>query len=289
MRLRTTTSASVLIFAAATSALADALDSARAALANGEFAKAAEIAGKVAESSKDRLKALCVIGDVELAQERWDAAETAFRTALAKQADFVPAMTGVGRALTGKGAYDEADQILGRAVKVDNRDAAAWRAQCANFIARGGEEHLVGAKVNLEATLKLDAKDPLTNRMYVELLLGMKKLDDADKATETYFKSDKDSATGWFLRGLVLDARKAADKAVDAWQKAVKKDDRLADAHRALATALAASDPTHKDAAKLKTALASAQRYADLGGRDKATLALLDALKAAAASASAGK
>ena len=86
---------------------------------------------------------------------------------------------------------------------MDNRDIGAWQALCAAFVAKGDAEHLNGAKTNLEATLKLDAKEPTTNRMYVETLLRLGKLDDAEKASETYAKADKDSAMSWYLRGVI--------------------------------------------------------------------------------------
>src|SRR5690348_17017398 len=110
----------VLVMASASFAFAGGVEDARKALNNGDLAKATELANKVPDSSKDRPKALCVLGDVELAQEHWEAAEKDFRDALAKKAKFVPAMSGVGRALTGQGKFAEGAEILTAAMKLDN-------------------------------------------------------------------------------------------------------------------------------------------------------------------------
>jgi tetratricopeptide (TPR) repeat protein len=269
-----------LVLAAANVAFAGVVEDARKAFENGDYAKATELAGKVAENAKERPKALCVIGDVELAQEHWDVAEKAFRDALAKKPNWVPAMTGVGRALTGQKKFAEGGEILTAAMKLDNQDIKMWHALCANLMEREKPDDWEGARVDLVATLMLDAKDPITNRMLVEVLLKQSKVDDADKAAEAYAKVDKESAMSWFLRGLVLEKRTKSDKAIEAYQKAVKKDDRLRDAHGNLARVLAASDTSDKNEARLKDALVHAQRYVDLGGKDKVIVDLLEKLKA---------
>src|SRR5689334_16479599 len=97
----------VLVLAATNIALAGGVEDARKALNNGDYAKATELAGKVPDSSKDRPRALCVLGDVELAQEHWELAEKSFREALDKKPKYVPAMSGIGRALTGQGKLAE--------------------------------------------------------------------------------------------------------------------------------------------------------------------------------------
>ncbi len=258
-----------------------AVEDARKALENGDFAKAIELAGKVPEKAKERWKALCVIGDAELAQDRWVEAEAAFREALDKKPKSVPAMTGIGRALTGQGKLSEGGKILGEAMKLDNQDIDMWHALIANMIAGGKPADYEGALVNLNATMWLDARNATTNRMLVETLLLLDKVDEADKAAETYAKADKDSALSWFLRGLVLEKRKKNDKAIEAHQKAVKKDDRFRDAHGNLALLLAASDTGDKNEARLATARVHAQRYVDLRGKEKAVIDLLEKLKAA--------
>jgi tetratricopeptide (TPR) repeat protein len=269
-----------LILAASNIAFAGAVEDARAALKKGDYAKAAELAGKVPESAKDRHKALCVLGDAELAQEHWELAEKDFREALDKKPTFVPAMTGIGRALTAQDKLAEGAEILTKAMKLDNQDIDNWHALCANLIARDKPDDFEGARIDLVATLMLDAKDPITNRMLVEVLLKQDKVDDADKAAEAYAKLARDAAMVWFVRGLVLEKRNKPDKALEAYEKAVKKDDRMRDAH-ANAALLLGSDPTNdKSAERQAQALAHAQRYVDLGGKSKAVVDLLEKLKA---------
>jgi superkiller protein 3 len=281
MGLRTWITAVFMALFLASVAGAGLVEDARKALESGDYKKALELAGKVPEKAKERWKALCVIGDVELAQERFEQAEAAFREALDMKPKSVPAMTGIGRALTGQGKLAEGGQILGKAMELDNQDIGMWHALIANMIARGKPEDYEGALVNLNATMYLDAKNATTNRLLVETLLKLEKVDEADKAAETYAKADKDSATSWYLRGLVLEKRKKNDKAIEAYQKAVKKDDRLREAHGNLALLLAASDTGDKNEARLAEARVHARRYVDLLGKDKAVVALLEKLEAA--------
>lgn len=260
-------------------ALAGGLDDARTALEKGEYQKALDIAAKVPESSKDRLKALCIIGDVEYAQEHWDEAEKAYRGAVAKKAQHVPAMAGLGRALVHRGNLDEASPLLSKAVALDNSSIDAWHGMCELLIARGKPEDLEAARTDLVATMMLDAKDPLTNRMMVEVLLKQNKVDDAEKAAETFVKADKESALSLYLRALVLEKRGSFDKAIDTHLKAVKKDDRFRDAHANLALLLAAATSGDVGGARNEQALVHAQRYVELGGKDTRVKDLIDRLK----------
>src|SRR3954463_11576689 len=139
----------VLVIASSNVAWAGGVEDARKALSNGDLAKATELASKVPDSSKDRPKALCVLGDVELAQEHWEAAEKDFREALAKKPKYVPAMSGVGRALTGQGKLAEGSEILKEAMKLDNADIDMWHALCENLIARDKPDDFEGARIDL--------------------------------------------------------------------------------------------------------------------------------------------
>lgn len=271
----------VLVLAAAGAARAGAVEDARKALNAGDLAKATELASKVPDSSKDRPKALCVLGDVELAQEHWELAEKSFREALDKKPKYVPAMSGIGRALTGQGKLSEGSEILKEAMKLDNADIDMWHALCENLIARGKPDDYEGARVDLVATMMLDAKDPITNKMLVDVLLKLDKVDDADKTAETFAKATKESAMSWYTRGLVQEKRNKADKALEAYEKAVKKDDRLRDAHARAAVILSSDATADKNAERQAQALAHAQKYVDLGGKDKAIVDLLARLKSA--------
>jgi tetratricopeptide (TPR) repeat protein len=281
MKRGTWVGAMALVLATTNLALAGGVEDARKALNSGDLAKATELASKVPDSSKDRPKALCVLGDIELAQEHWEAAEKDFREALEKKPKYVPAMSGIGRALTGQGKFSEGGEILKQAMKLDNADIDMWHAMCENLIARGTPDDFEGARIDLGATMMLDAKDPITNRMLVEVLLKQDKVDEADKAAEAFAKVSKESAVAWYARGLVQEKRNKADKALEAYEKAVKKDDRLREAHARAAVLLSADATADKSPERQAQALTHAQRYVDLGGKDKAIVDLLAKLKAA--------
>lgn len=264
-------------------------DDALAAFRKGDFAKAAELARKASEGTKDPERALYVLGEAELALEHWDAAEAAFRKILTTLPKNGCAMAGAGRALTGRGDIRGGAALLAESVQVDNRNTLGWCGQAENILAGGKETDLEAARINLDATLKLDAKDALVNRLMVEVLLRQGKVDDAARQAETYAKLDKDSAMSWFLRGLVLDRRGKPADAIAAYEKTLKKDELFLDAHRNLAVVLTTSNAGYADAAKVERACTHAKRYAELGGRDTELPKLVEQIRAVLAAGGAPK
>lgn len=272
------TAALVLAFSLAAAAPAFAagpVDDALAAFKAGDFAKAAEIAKGVAGESKDAAKARYVLGEAQLALEQWDEAEATFRKLVEASPKSVPAMTGLARALTGAKKLDEAGKLLTDATTLDNKDVSAWLALCEWAVARGGKPDLEAAVINLNATLKLDPKEPRVNRLLVETLLRLDKVDDASKAASAYARADKDAAMAAFLTGVVLDRKGEAKDAIKAYEKALEKDEKFLDAHRNLAIVLTTSNTNYADRKKVERAHEHAKRYVDLGGKDAKVLELL--------------
>lgn len=276
-----TTSQFLLTFGALAALAASALaggpvDDALAAYKAGEFEKAVEAASKVAADDPMRAKALYVVGEAELARERWDEAAKAFQSVLDAKKDNVPAMTGLGRAQAGKGERDAAEKTLRRAVELDAKDAAARRAVGELLLAA---ERTDEARKELEAASKLDPKDPLTARALVEAHLRGGAPDAASKAADAFAKTGPDTAMAHFLKGLVLDRRGKANDAIELYEKAVKADDRFLDAHRNLAVLFTTSNDMYSNPEKVEKACVHAQKYVDLGGKDVELKELLDQIK----------
>ena len=249
------------VFALAGDPLADAMDAYR----RGEYAKVVELASSVKAGDASRPKAAYLAGEAELLLEKWDDAAKDFGEVLAKKPDNVPALVGLGRAQTGKGSSDEAILTLEKAVKLDAKDVAARRSLGEARLAKGD---LDKAKADLEAATKLDPKDPLSARSLVETHIRAEKFDLAGKEAERLAKSVPESAMGPFLRGLVLDRKGETKDAIDAYEKAIAKDDRFLDAHKNLAILCVAQSNTYQDRARVKKAFEHFQRYFDLGGKD---------------------
>jgi len=241
--------------------LADAMDAYR----RGEYAKVVELASSVKADDASRPKAAYLAGEAELLLEKWDDAAKDFGEILAKKPDNVPALVGLGRAQTGKGSADEAIVTLEKAVKLDAKDVAARRSLGEARLVKGD---LDKAKTDLEAATKLDPKDPLSARSLVETHIRAEKFDAAGKEAERFAKAVPESAMGHFLKGLVLDRKGETKDAIEAYEKAIAKDDRFLDAHKNLAILCVAQSNTYQDRARVKKAFEHFQRYFDLGGKD---------------------
>ena len=252
------------------------LDQAMDAFKQGDYAKTVEIAGAVKMGDAARPRAAYLAGEANLCLQQWDDAEKAFREVLAKKADSVPALVGLGRALTGKGSADDAIATLEKAVKLEGKDVAARRALGEARLAKGDLEK---ARADLDAAVKLDPKDPLTSRSLVECSLRSEKFDLASKEAERLAKAIPDHPMGHFLRGLCLD-RDGKDKdAIEAYEKAIAKDDKFIDAHKNLAILCVAKSNTYQDRDRVKKAFEHFQRYFDLGGRDEELKTVYETIK----------
>ena len=191
--------------------------------------------------------ALYLVGESELARERWDEAKSAFESVLAAKKDSVPAMTGLGRAHAGKGDREAAEAMLKKAVETDAKDPAAHRA--------------LGEILLAAEAYKLDPTHPRNARARAHAHLRANAPDAAQKVADAFSKTAPDSATAHFLKGLVLDRRGKAGDAIEHYEKAVKADEKYLDAHRNLAVVYTTSNANYASPDKIEKACAHAQAY----------------------------
>jgi tetratricopeptide (TPR) repeat protein len=257
-----------LLAAAAVSLAGDStpLDRAMEAFRAGDYIKATAEAQEVAASDPLYLKAQYLIGECCLATGDGEGAETFFLGLLKKKPDWVPALTGLGRALTARGKFDAAMETLRKAVRLDAKDAAARRAlgECL-----AAQEKPVEARKELEQATRLDPKDPLSARSLVEVLVKAGDTGAAGKAAEAYRTADPRSAMADFLCGLVQDRSGSAKDAIASYEGCLAKDPRFLDAHKNLAILCVADNPGYKDRERTEKALAHFAKYFELGGKDK--------------------
>jgi len=257
-----------LVVAAATAWAGDeSLSAAMDAFKAGEFAKAAELAQAVPAEDPARLKAAYLAGEADLVLAKWDDATTAFQEVLDKKATSLPALVGLGRAQSGKGADDAAVATLEKAVKLDPKDVAARRSLGEARFAKGD---LDKARSDAEAAVKLDPKDPLSSRSLVAIHIKAEKIDWAEKEADRLVKAIPESPMGHFLRGWVLDRQGKDKDAIEAYEKALAKDDKFIDAHKNLAILCVAKNLGYTDKERTKKAMEHFARYFDLGGKDDA-------------------
>jgi tetratricopeptide (TPR) repeat protein len=273
---RAAVAAGLLLLAAAAARAAGPLDAALDAFKQGDYAKTVELASAVKPDDANRSKAAYLTGEADLALERWDDAVTAFNEVLTKKADSLPALVGLGRAQTAKGSADDAITTLEKAVKLDAKDVAARRSLGEARTAKGDLEK---AKADLQAAIKLDPKDALSSRSLVDVHLRAEKFDWALSEADRFAKLAPDHPMGHFLRGLVLD-RQAKDKdAIEAYEKAISKDDKFIDAHKNLAILCIAKSNTYQDRDRVKKAFDHFARYFELGGKDAELKALYEQIR----------
>jgi tetratricopeptide (TPR) repeat protein len=255
-----------LLLAAPVALAGGAVDDAMAALKEGEYAKAAEIAEKVAADDADFAKARYVAGESRLALGENEAAEKAFREALDRKPDSVPVLSGLGRTLTAKGAHEEAMKLLNKAVAADGKDATAHRSLGECLAAQGKAAE---ARKELEQAAKLDPKDALAARALVECLVKAGELKPAARVAEAYRAADPKAAMGDFLRGLVLDRMKEGKDAIAAYEAALAKDPKFLDAHKNLAILCVTDNPVYSDKERTAKAMEHFAKYFELGGKDE--------------------
>jgi tetratricopeptide (TPR) repeat protein len=267
-----------LALVAVASAADDPLAPALAAYKAGDYAKAAELASAVKTDDPARAKALYLVGEADLALEKWADAATAFQEILDKKADSVPALVGLGRAKVGDGLPDAGIATLEKATKLDAKDAVARRALGEARIAKGDAD---AGRADLEAAVKLDPRDPLAARSLVEALLKADRADAARKEAERIEKAVPDHPMGHFLAGYVLDRLGRDKDAIEQYERAIAKDDRFLDAHKNLAILCVAKNPNYQDKERTKKALEHFQRYFDLGGKDDKLKETFESIKSA--------
>lgn len=270
-------SAAALCAAALPALAAGALDDALAAYKAGEFEKAASLAGAVPATDPSKSKAQYLVGEAELARFRFDEAAAAFRAVLEAKKDAVPALTGLGRALAGKGDRDGAEKNLRTALELDAKDLGVRRS-LAEFLTESGRA--ADALALLDAVpSKVPPADALWARARVEACLGASKLDEASRTAKTYDQAAPGTAMGYFLRALVLDRKGDDAEAIEAYEKAIAKEPRFLDAHKNLAILCTARNPMYRDKERLKKAYAHYDKYFELGGRDQQLKGVYDTIR----------
>ena len=245
---------------------ASPLDAAMKALEEGDFAKAVKTANEVPAEDPLWVKAQYVAGEAWLAFGDPDQAAKSFRRALEKKPESAPLLAGLGRALDAKGEHADAESAIRAALKVDPKDTVARRALGECLAAQGKAAE---ARKELEAAVKADPKEPLANRALVEFFVKQGEAESAGKCAEALVQADAKNAMGYFLRGLVLDKQKKGKEAIEAYEAALAKDDRMLDAHKNLAILCVTDNPLYSNRERTKKAFDHFARYFELGGKDE--------------------
>jgi len=92
----------------------------------GRLEEAADLWARIAAAAPGSAEVRFNLGAVLLGLERFEAAERAFRDALARKPDMASALHRLGNLLQATGRWDEAEPLYGRALKLDPQ---LWRAQ----------------------------------------------------------------------------------------------------------------------------------------------------------------
>lgn len=91
-------------------------------LRSAEFKRARTMAAELVDASPDDPETLALLGDTRWSAGQFDAAEQAYREALAKDAEQPRALSGMARALDSRGQQDESLELARRAVTLAPRE-----------------------------------------------------------------------------------------------------------------------------------------------------------------------
>jgi tetratricopeptide (TPR) repeat protein len=239
--------------------------------------KVIDLAGTFPTDHPDSAKVLYLAGESRLVLGEAAEAETAFRAVVAAKPKAVPALVGLGRAVSLQGKHEEAEKTLRSAVALDAKDAAAQRTLGEALLAAGKAEE--GTKA-LEQAAKTAPNDPFTARALVEARLRADDVKGAKAIAEKLAKAAPKHPMGDFLVGLALDREEKHADAIEAYEKALAKDDRFLDAHKNLAILCHAQSNTYQDQVRVKKAFDHYERYFALGGADAKLKQMYDTMKA---------
>lgn len=223
-----------------------------AALGDGRLAEADAVARHLVEASPTapdahHLQALC------LAQSATpDAAEPAFRQALALAPDSVPVLLNFARWLRVQGRQAEADPRLRRALARAPEDAQAWLQLGLNATALG---HLDEAHAALVRASALGAPTAAAWHGLGNALGRERRHADADRAYTAALQVQPTYVPAWILRGTTLRLLGHPDRALDCFQQAARLGADEPDLHDAVSGALL-------DAGRVTDAIANAQALA---------------------------
>jgi tetratricopeptide (TPR) repeat protein len=271
------TVALVCAFASFAHAGDELLDASTKAFEAAQHRKVIEIAAEAGPDAKEAARLHYLAGESRLVLAEWAEAETAFRAVLAKRKDAVPAQVGLGRALSRQDKHDEALEVLRKAAKVDAKDVAAARALGEALLR--AEKTDEGMKV-LEVVQKSQPADVETARVLVEAHLKAGKVDEARVVAQKAVKGAPKHPVGDFLTALVLDREGKSKEAIEAYEKALAKDDAFLDAHKNLAILCHVDSNTYSDQERVKKAFAHYERYFALGGADARLKQMYDTMMA---------
>jgi len=247
------------------------------AFESADYKQVVALAEQVAAESPDRAKAQYLAGEAFLVLGDPAQAETCFRAVLELRPKAVPAQVGLGTALTQREQHEEAVKVLEAAVAAEPKDAAASRALAVALLASGKTED--GTK-RLEAAAKAAPKDAATARALAEARLRANDSAGAKQVGERLLKDLPKHPMGDFLVALALDREGEDKKAIEAYEKALAKDDTFLDAHKNLAILCHVKSNTYQDQERVKKAFAHYARYFELGGADARLKQMYDTMKA---------
>jgi tetratricopeptide (TPR) repeat protein len=253
------------------------LDEAVQAIRDGELDWALELAEEVPAGSEDHARALYVIGEIRLLQKDRAAAEQAFRAAVEERPRSAPLKVALARVLVQEERWKEAESELSKALRLDERCAAAHRVLGELQLSRG---ELVEAEESIDRALELDPRTPDGYRASVEVRLRLGKTAQAAARAAEFTSRAPEHPLGPFLQGMVLERQGEDEAAIAAYQAALALDEQFLDAHKNLAILGHTLSNTYQDKERNKLALEHYRRYFELGGDDPELLETFRQLEA---------
>jgi Tfp pilus assembly protein PilF len=193
-----------------------------------DFSTGQDLLEKVREKDPQIYIVPFMLGEVALRQQKWEEASIQLKKCLELNPNFDQAMVGLGRALINQNNPEEAKSWVEKALKYNPKNYRAWYELA--FIQSKSDK--TAALAAYEKTVSIQPNFALARRDFGMFQYQQKNYADAvqqlSKAAE--LGMDKDPELYNFL-GISYSLTKRLPQAVESYQKALKVDPNLAEAH----------------------------------------------------------
>ena len=193
-----------------------------------DFSTGEDLLKRVQEKDPQMYIVPFMLGEVSLRQQKWDEAAAQLKKSLDLNPGFDQAMVALGRALINQGNVDEAKTWVNKALEYNPKNYRAWY-ELAHIESKSDSAAALNA---YEKTVSIQPNFALGRRDFGMFQYQQKNYTDAvtqlSKAAE--LGMDKDPQLYNFL-GISYSLTKRLPKAVESYQRALKIDPNLAEAH----------------------------------------------------------
>jgi choline-sulfatase len=229
-----------------------------------DFATGQALLGKVRERDPQMYLIPFMLGEAAIRQQNWDEAEAEMKKCLDLNPNFDQAMTGLATALLKQGNPGEAKKYLQDALKQNSQNYRAWY-EMGIADARTNKQLAVG---DFERAIAIQPNFPFARRELGMLHFEQKDYVEAARHLAKAAELGMNDALLLNNLGICYSRTGRLQQAIASYQKALKADGNLAQAHLNLGFAYERLKRTAQAKAEYKEACRLKQEFCSMTGRD---------------------